>query len=247
MEDKILAVVNGTEIKQSDIDFMFTNLSPQVASQFIGPDGQKKLLEEAINQKMLVLFAKDEKIDEKDAFVKELDKMKENLLSQFAIRDILNNIIVTDEEAKKFYDDNGNYFMTKAQVRASHILVAEEELANEILTKIKNGESFEELAKEHSTCPSSSVGGDLNFFGPGQMVPEFEDAAFSLNVGEVSDLVKTQFGIHIIKLTDKKEASKQEFEVVKNSIIQNITMQKQHEKYTQFIEDLKSKYKVEMK
>jgi len=89
-------------------------------------------------------------------------------------------------------------------VRASHILVSSVNEANHILSELKTGKKFEELAKKYSACPSRENGGDLGFFGKGQMVKEFEDAAFALNQGEVSGPVRTEFGYHIIKLTGKK-------------------------------------------
>ncbi len=90
------------------------------------------------------------------------------------------------------------------QVRASHILVPTEDKANWIYKEIKNGKSFEKLAKEYSDCPSKANGGDLGYFGKGQMVGEFEKVAFSLKEGEISKPVKTQFGYHIIKVTGRK-------------------------------------------
>ena len=90
------------------------------------------------------------------------------------------------------------------RIKASHILVKSEDEAKRLCEKIKNGEDFGKLAKAHSKCPSGKSGGDLGFFGKGQMVREFENAAFALSIGEVSAPVKTQFGWHIIKLTDKK-------------------------------------------
>jgi parvulin-like peptidyl-prolyl isomerase len=87
------------------------------------------------------------------------------------------------------------------QVRASHILVKDEGAAKQLKSQIEGGASFEEMAKEHSSCPSKRQGGDLGWFGKGQMVKPFEDAAFSLNEGKVSDPVKTQFGFHLIKVT----------------------------------------------
>jgi parvulin-like peptidyl-prolyl isomerase len=90
------------------------------------------------------------------------------------------------------------------QVRASHILVSTMDEANTVLSEINGGKDFGEMASKYSSCPSSKQGGDLGFFGKGQMVKEFEDAAFSLDEGKVSDPVKTQFGFHIIKVTGKK-------------------------------------------
>ena len=89
--------------------------------------------------------------------------------------------------------------------RASHILVKDKRLADELLRKIKLGASFEAMAREHSTCPSKSRGGDLGWFGPGKMVPAFEEACKKLSSGSLSDVVSTQFGFHLIKLTGRKE------------------------------------------
>lgn len=91
------------------------------------------------------------------------------------------------------------------KIRASHILVKTEEEAKKLLEEIKNGADFAKLASEHSMCPSGREGGDLRFFGRGMMVKPFEDAAFALKKGEVSEPVETQFGWHLIKLTDIKE------------------------------------------
>jgi peptidyl-prolyl cis-trans isomerase C len=89
--------------------------------------------------------------------------------------------------------------------RASHILVKDKQLANEILRKVKQGGSFEALAREHSTCPSKSRGGDLGWFGAGKMVPAFESACKRLSPGSTSDVVSTSFGYHIIRLTGRKD------------------------------------------
>lgn len=91
------------------------------------------------------------------------------------------------------------------KVRASHILVKTEDEAKDLLNKLNEGADFSELAQEYSLCPSKRDGGDLRFFGRGMMVKPFEDAAFSLEVGQVSEPVETQFGWHLIKLTDKKD------------------------------------------
>ena len=91
------------------------------------------------------------------------------------------------------------------QVKASHLLVRTEDEAKKLKEEILAGNPFEDVAAEVSLCPSGANGGDLGFFGKGQMVKEFEDAAFSMEIGEVSDPIQTQFGWHLIKLTDKKD------------------------------------------
>ncbi len=90
------------------------------------------------------------------------------------------------------------------EMKASHILIKDRALAQELLKRIKQGANFESLAREHSTCPSKSSGGDLGWFGPGKMVPPFESACKGLGVGSISDVVQTQFGYHIIKLTGRR-------------------------------------------
>ena len=245
MENKVLAKVGAYEITQEDIMHMMQNLSPQVASQFVGPEGEQRLLAEIINQKLLLCEAVEAKFEENEDFIAEFAKVKENFLSQYSVKKIIGSITISDEEAKKFYDENQNLFVTPPQVRASHILVAEEDTANELYSKIQAGESFEELAIDNSTCPSGVNGGDLNFFGKGQMVPEFENAAYELEVGQVSAPVKTQFGYHIIKLTEKKEEELHAYDEVQPNIVQNLTAQKQNETYFNHLADLKTKYTVE--
>ena len=139
---------------------------------------------------------------------------------------------VTEAEAKSFYDKHPEYFKMPETVRASHILIAltdgakpeeiaaQEKKAKTIAGKAKKGEDFATLAKENSEDPGSKEnGGDLNFFSRDRMVPEFADAAFKMNKGDVSDPVKSQFGFHIIKVTDKKEAHTVPMSEVKDKIL----------------------------
>ncbi|WP_041638870.1 peptidylprolyl isomerase [Anoxybacillus flavithermus] len=136
------------------------------------------------------------------------DMVKLDLLRQKAA---MEDIKVTDEELKKYYNEY------KPKVKASHILVDDEKTAKDIKAKLEKGEDFAKLAKEYSKDTGSAQnGGDLGWFGPGKMVEEFEKAAYALNVGEISDPVKTQFGYHIIKVTDKEK--KKSFDEMKEEI-----------------------------
>ncbi|ASA96677.1 MULTISPECIES: peptidylprolyl isomerase [Anoxybacillus] len=136
------------------------------------------------------------------------DMVKLDLLRQKAA---MEDMKVTDEELKKYYNEY------KPKVKASHILVDDEKTAKEIKAKLEKGEDFAKLAKEYSKDTGSAQnGGDLGWFGPGKMVEEFEKAAYALKVGEISDPVKTQFGYHIIKVTDKEE--KKSFDEMKEEI-----------------------------
>jgi peptidyl-prolyl cis-trans isomerase C len=183
---------------------------------------------------------------------------KDIVISNFVEKELAGGIKVTDEDIKKFYDENKDKFKKDAQVRASHILcgvdanaTAEEkkkaqEKATDLLKKLKAGEDFAKLAKDNSTCPSSAQGGDLGFFGKGQMVPSFEEATLALKPGEVSGVVETQFGYHIIKLAEKKEAELVKLDEVKERISDYLKSQKIQKTVADHLSSLKEKVKVEI-
>ena len=136
--------------------------------------------------------------------------------------------------------------MGEEKVSASHILVDSEEKANELLAKINAGEvSFEDAARENSSCPSSQMGGSLGEFGRGQMVPEFDAACFEMEVGEVRGPVQTQFGYHLIRLDGKKAAEPMHFGDVREALVRQLTMEKQQAAYRSKINQLKILYPVE--
>jgi peptidyl-prolyl cis-trans isomerase C len=163
-------------------------------------------------------------------------------------------INITEDDAKKYYSENAKRI---EQVRASHILIKPDTTdpnadpnqakatarvkAQDLLKQIKDGADFAELAKTNSSCPSSAKGGDLNFFSRGQLVPPFEEAAFALKVGQVSDIVETKFGYHIIKLTDRKDDT---FEKAKDDILELLTQTRQAELVTKYIKSLKDKANI---
>ncbi|MGA2025568.1 MAG: peptidylprolyl isomerase [Syntrophobacteraceae bacterium] len=175
-------------------------------------------------------------------------QLKDYFASRLAIRKLLDKdlgskIVLTPEEVKAFYDGNPDLFKTPEMVRASHILVKVDEAASgeekakalekikAIQKRVKSGEDFAKVAQEVSDCPSKDDGGDLNFFHKGQMVPPFEKAAFSMKPGETSDIVETEFGYHIIRLTDKKEAGTMSFDEVKPRIEQQLKNEKMSLEY----------------
>jgi len=164
----------------------------------------------------------------------------------------------TDAEAKAFYDQNPNRFKRDEAVRASHILIKVDQGADEatkkqarakidaILKRAKAGEDFAALAKENSDDGSASQGGDLNFFPKEQMVPEFSNAAFALKTGEISDVVTSQFGYHIIKVTDRKPAGTVPLQEVNDRVKQFLTEQKKQQQAQAFIAQLREKAKIEV-
>ncbi len=245
MENKVLAKVNDKEIMESDLQLLIQQIGPQRAMQFQTEEGKKQLLDELINQELFLIEGRKLGVEKTEEFLKELEYVKENMIKQFIIRDILEKVSVEEEELKEFYNEHQDMFKTQESVRASHILVDSKEKAEELLKELKE-KSFEEVAKENSSCPSSANGGDLGNFEKGKMVPEFEEAAFALKVGEISQPVQTQFGYHIIKLTDREDAGVMSYEESKPQIENTVLLKKQQDVYLAKVDEIKKEVKVEV-
>lgn len=243
MEKKVLATIGEKEITNIDIENALKSLDPYQAMQFNTEEGKQRLLEDLVNQELFYIEAKEENLHNDENFKIEMKRIEENMLKQYAINRVLTSAKLTDEEVANFFEANKDKFVKPETASAKHILVDTEEQANDLLNKINSDEiSFEEAAKEHSSCPSKDADGDLGTFPRGQMVPEFEEAVFSMNRGEVRGPVKTQFGYHLIKVEDIHEGGQSELAEVKDEIAKSLMYQKQNEVYSSKINNLKSKY-----
>ena len=171
--------------------------------------------------------------------------------------EVANAVAATDTDAKDFYDKNPDKFTQPESVRASHILLLTKDAdeagkkaartkIDALLKRAKAGEDFAALAKENSQDGSASQGGDLGFFPRGRMVPEFDQAVFALKPGEISEVVGTQFGYHIIKLTEKKDGSTVPFDQVKPQVVEYLSNQKKQQRVDSFIDDAKKRAKIEV-
>lgn len=245
-DNKVLATVDGRNITEQDAYNFLNQLSPQVAMQFRTPEGIKNLVKELVNQELFYSQAIAEGLDKEEEFIEQLEKIKKQVLIQYTVNKLLSAVEVKEEEIKAFYMSKQENFKTPEMVRASHILVDSEEDANSILEEINNGMAFEEAAKKYSNCPSKERGGDLGEFPRGQMVQEFEEAAFSMEEGQISEPIKTQFGYHIIKLVSRKEAAISPLEEVKEQIQNHLIDLKQREKFDEATHELKEKYEVKI-
>lgn len=175
-----------------------------------------------------------------------LDDLKKQMPMQVKIRKLIEpKVTVTEKDISAYYDENKASFNQEEEVRASHILVATQAEADSIVKQLKEGADFAKLAKEKSTDTASKEnGGDLNFFKRGDMVAEFSDAAFKLKVGETSGAVKSDFGYHIIKVTDRKEAKEYTLEEKKAEIEKTLKAQKVSEMSNTWLSELNSKAKI---
>ena len=247
MSEKILAVAAGHEITEGEVNELIKNYPPEQQIYMSSPQAKQQVLEQIIAFHLFHKMAVEEKITESKEYQEMVEKVKVELASHMAATQVIEGITVEEAEEKKFYDENPDLFAAKAQVSAKHILVDSEDSANDIAKEIADGLAFEEAAKKYSTCPSKEQGGDLGYFSKGQMVPEFEKAAFEGEVGKVIGPVQTQFGYHLIRVEDKKESSVMSFEQVKDQIHQQLIQNKQKEVYDAKVKELETKYGVERK
>lgn len=242
MENKVLVVVAGDEITERELSTFMQGLPPQQQAYASNPQFREQCLEQLV---ALHLFAKAGEAagyEETEEYKKVIANARKDILAQFMMRDVLRTAEVSEEEMKAYYEANSAQFEKGATVHAKHILVDSEERCKAVLEVIEGGVAFEEAAQANSTCPSGQKGGDLGTFGKGQMVKEFEEAAFAAEIGQVVGPVKTQFGYHLIKVEAKNEATISAYEEVKDSIKKTLLQQKQNQVYAQKIVELKEKY-----
>ena len=203
-------------------------------------------MEELIKKELIYQDAKNKGLDKDKEILAQVEEFKKmTLLSVVLKKEIEEKVQVSDQEAKDFYDNHQDKFKKGQEVRASHILVGTEKEANDIIARLKKGEDFGKLAIALSKDKGSAAkGGDLGFFSHGRMVPEFEEAAFSLKPGEISAPLKTQFGYHIIKVTERKEGAIVPFEEAKETVKRQLLSEKQKSVFDAYVEGLKKKSKI---
>ncbi len=239
-EDKVIATVNGHEIRVSEVQMATDDIMGQL------PDLPPKLrypfvVEYLIERHLLAQLAVKEGIADTDEYKRRLA-----LYQAKALRDayFFQKIrpLVTEGEIRKVYDEEAVKLQQTERVRARHILVGTEKEAQDILARLAKGEKFEDLAKQFSLDGSKDYGGDLGYFTQPEMVPEFSKAAFALKTGETSQPVKTDFGWHIIRLEDRKQGAAQPYDQVK-SAIRNVLLRR---KVSEVMEKVRAASKVEI-
>jgi peptidyl-prolyl cis-trans isomerase C len=217
----VVANVGNETITEADLGFAAEDLAQEL--QQVPPDQQRAFLVTVlIDMKVMAQAAKQQGMDQTDIFKRRLAYLEERALRRAYFAEKV-AAAVTPDAVKAAYDKFVAGFTPEDEVHAEHILVNSEDDAKAIKAQLDKGANFEELAKEKSTDPSAKQnGGDLGFFSKGQMVKPFEDKAFSMEVGQVSDPVQSQFGWHIIKVVDKRKSSPPSLEQVQQQIGQQL-------------------------
>lgn len=239
-----LAVVGTIAITDADVTQAILGMGAR-AESFNNPQGRAAVLEKLIEQALFLTDARKNMMEYDPVFKQQLQSVKDELLTQFAVSKAIERANVTEAEIKAFFDENPAQFMGQETVSASHILVVDEAQANELMTRIQSGEiSFEDCARQHSSCPSGQNGGSLGEFSHGQMVAEFDEACFSMEVGELRGPVKTQFGYHIIRLDSKKEAVPMKLAEAHDAIKEHLLAEKRRQAYQSKVNQMKIMYPV---
>ena len=243
---KILAVVNGSQITEQDVINEIYKLGDR-GKELMNEEGVNAVLNRLIERKLILAGAKRDLLEFDKDFKAQLASVKDELLINYALSKKISGTDVTETETKKYYDEHPDDFIAGETASASHILCDSIDTADSVRSDILSGNiSFEDAARKYSLCPSKDAGGALGEFSRGQMVKEFEDAAFSLDVGVISEPVKTQFGYHIIKVTGKSDSKKLEYDDIKDELRKQLIAEKQEKIYSSYINQLKILFPVEL-
>ena len=237
--DKVVARVNGVDIRESDVALAEEDLGAEL--QQMPPDQRRDQVITYLADIILVSQAAEQKkLADSVEFKRRMALLRNKVLMGLALQAEV-KASLTDEAYRKVYDDATKSMTPQEEVHARHILVETEDEAKAIAEQIKGGADFATLAKEKSKDPGAAQGGDLGYFGKEQMVPEFAEVAFKMYPGQVSNPVKTQFGWHIIKVEDKRQRPVPTFEQVKGQIETFLTRKAQ----TEYVAKLRQNAKVE--
>ena len=241
------ALTNWISVSDGDVEEAFRKRNEKVKLAVVSfPADKFREGAQASDQEVAAYFEENKD----DYRIPEKRKVRYALLDVQAIRD---RTTITPQDAQDYYEDNAQQFSTPEQVRASHILLKTEgkdeadvkKLADDLAAKAKAGADFAALAKEHSEDESNSAtGGDLDFFGRGQMVPEFDNVAFALEPGQVSDPFKTSFGYHVVKVADKRAATSRPLEEVRAQIEDQLKWQRAQDEAQRTADDLATQLKA---
>src|SRR6201987_6116357 len=224
-EDKLLAKVNGSDIRQSDVALAEEELGPSLA-QMDPAAKDENVLAFLIDMKIVAKAAEEKKVADSEEFKKRMAFARNRLLMDSLLASE-GKAATTDDAMKKVYEEASKQITGEQEVRARHILVETEDEAKAVKAELDKGADFAELAKKKSKDPGASDGGDLGFFTKDQMVPEFSAVAFTLEPGKISDPVKSQFGWHVIKVEEKRNRQAPPMDQVKGQIETYVTRKAQ--------------------
>ena len=248
MSEKIIATVAGRDVTETEFNEFIGRMPEQQREYCMTPQGRQQALTQYANYYLFEKLGVEKGYDQTEEFKEIMANARIEILSQYALTQLVKDITAEDEECKAYYQANQAMFQSGAKASAKHILTNDEETCLKVKKEIEAGEkTFEDAAKEYSTCPSKEQGGNLGTFGRGQMVPEFDQAVFEGELGKVIGPVKTQFGYHLIFIDSREDAAVTPYEEAYPQIRQQVVGQKQNEAYMAARAELIEKYGCEFK
>jgi peptidyl-prolyl cis-trans isomerase C len=235
--DQIVARVNGTDIKASDIAIAEEDIGANLSQ--IPPESRREYLTSYLTDMALVAKAAEGRnVADGEGFKQRLAYYRSKILMDLLLQSEAKGA-VSDAAMHQLYDEAARQMAGQQEVRARHILVKTEDEAKAVIAELKNGADFAALAKQKSTDPGASEGGDLGYFPKDEMVPEFAEAAFKLEKGQISEPVHTRFGWHVIKVEDKRERQVPAFDQVRDQLATHLVRKAQAELITKLRADAK--------
>jgi len=203
---------------------------------------KRQFLDEVVIDVLLYNEALRQKLERDEDVKKVMEEAKKKIIIARLLQgDVEEKITVSDKEIEEYYSANKEKFAMPEVFRASHILVKTNEEARGVLAELSNGANFEELARARSVDPTSKIGGDIGYFTKGQLVPEIEEACFNMQVGEISGVVKTKFGYHVIKLTERRPPHVKNLSEVRDTVRQSLQRLKKRAHFIKYVAKLKEK------
>jgi len=242
---KVLMSLGSEKITMDDFQRRIDKIPPYLLAYFQDKEGTKTLVDGLLKEQLLIREARRQKLDKNKELEAKVREIEDQLLVEEMVKELKNKeIAVTEQEAEAYFQKNKESFATADKIKVKHILLKTDKEAKAIMGKLKKGEDFDKLAGEYSIDKTSAAkGGDLGYFSRGDLVPEFEKAAFALeNPGQISNIVKTPFGYHIIQLVDKKQKD----QIALADVSEEVKKRVEKEKFDKWMENMKAKFKVKV-
>lgn len=236
----VVATVNGSPITEADVSAAAVDLG-NALQQYPPDTHQAVILDFLVNQKLMAAAATKEGLQDTPAFAKRMEQVRERELRDAYFEKAVRSSI-TENDINEAYAKVQEQAAQRDEVHASHILVETKEAAEAIIKELAGGADFAELAKQKSIGPSGKNGGDLGFFGEGDMTPAFFTAAAALEPGQVSEPVQTEYGWHVIKVMEKRKASAPPLDTIHDQIVEFLVRQK----FVSVIQELKAGAEIEI-
>jgi peptidyl-prolyl cis-trans isomerase C len=246
-DDQVLAKIGSRTVTEGDLKQMANAVPEKFRYYYQTPEGRKQTLDYIVNIYALAAEAEKQGLDKTPDAEKLLAFTRNDLLARLLLDKMTKESPApSEEDGKKYFEQNKAEFSTPESIKLHHVLVENEKEAKDVLARLKKGEKFAEIATQVSICPSKAKGGDLDWMPKGSLVPEIEEVAFKMKKGQIEGPVKSKFGYHILFLEDSKPAEEASFDQVKEYIIEQLKYQKQQEQYEKIADSLRKKMNVQI-